>query len=76
MKIIIRILIALAGILVSCVLALLVATFMAETGLLGSCFEGSCGYAAVFLAFPLLWIGFTTAFFIGWWRWARRRRAQ
>lgn len=76
MKIIIRILIALAGIFICCVLALLVATVLAETGMLGSCFEGSCGYAAMFLAFPLLWIGLTIAFFIVWWRWARRRRAR
>lgn len=74
MKIIIGILIALAGILISGVLALLLVIFMAEADMLGSCFEGSCGYVGLFLVFPPLWISFTIVFFIGWWRWARRRR--
>ncbi len=76
MKITIGILIALAGILLSGVLAFLMALFMGEIGMFGTCFEGSCGYVAMFLALPLLWIFFTIAFFIGWWRWARRRRAR
>lgn len=74
MKIIIGILIGLIGVLASGVAAFLAASFMAGTGMLGSCFEGSCGYAAVFLVFPLLSIGFTIAFFVGWWLWAKRRR--
>lgn len=48
-------------------LAILVAAFvaacigaglLAQAGALGSCFEGSCGYVAVLVALPLLWLLF------------------
>lgn len=41
---------------ISGIVAFLLATVMAETGLLGSCFEGSCGYVGMFLVFPLAWV--------------------
>lgn len=36
--------------------ALYGAAFVAETGLLGECFEGGCGYTALFLLFPIFWL--------------------
>ena len=43
------------GVAGSGVVSFFLTTVMVETGVLGSCFEGGCGYAAVFLAFPLAW---------------------
>jgi hypothetical protein len=35
----------------------LLALGIASLGLLGTCAEGACEYAALFVAFPLLWLG-------------------
>ncbi|MGI2035717.1 hypothetical protein ACRQ1B_25380 [Rhizobium panacihumi] len=74
MKTLIRLVIAFCGILICCFLALLVASLAAQAGMLGSCFEGSCGYAAAFLVAPLLSIGFIILFFILWRKLRRHRR--
>lgn len=74
MRIFIRLVIALCGIVVCCFLALLVASLAAQAGMLGSCFEGSCGYAAAFLVAPLLSVGFIILFFMGWRKLRRRAR--
>jgi hypothetical protein len=74
MKFIIRLLIGLCGVLLCGFLALLTASLAGQAGMLGSCFEGSCGYAAAFLVAPLLFVGFTSVFFIAWRKWRRRSR--
>lgn len=56
MKTLKRIALLATGWAISGVVAFLLATLMAETGLLGSCFEGSCGYVGMFFVFPLAWL--------------------
>ncbi|MGH6761332.1 MAG: hypothetical protein ACRECW_07035 [Phyllobacterium sp.] len=56
MQILILALILIAGLALTGCIAVALATLLAELGFLGSCFEGGCGYAALFVAFPLLWI--------------------
>lgn len=46
--------IALSG-LSALVLSMLVVLVLAKAGVLGTCFEGSCGYVGMFAVFPLLW---------------------
>lgn len=48
------------------------ADMMARRGVFGSCFEGACGYGALFVGFPIAWAGFS-AFGIGVWIWWWRR---
>lgn len=47
------ILLAVAG---SGLLAFFLAAVLAGQGFLGTCFEGSCGYMALFFVFPLAWL--------------------
>ncbi len=75
MKILGNIIIGLSGIAIIGVLSLFIAEFMADHGMLGTCFEGSCGYAAFFAAFPVMWLLLTVTFLIGWRVWVVRRKA-
>ena len=52
--------------------ALGLAEWMARRGMFGSCFEGACGYGALFVGVPIAWAGFS-ALGIGVWIWWRRR---
>jgi hypothetical protein len=47
----------LAALAASAVAAWLIAMLLGELGVYGDCFEGACGYAVVFVWFPLLWLG-------------------
>lgn len=65
-----------AIVVISAILALLCATLFAEIGAFGSCFEGGCGYAALYVGFPLGWgilmvLGITL-----WIRWWRKRQQK
>jgi hypothetical protein len=64
----------LGTVLLSGLLALGIAFGIASLGLLGTCAEGACEYAALFVAFPLLWLGLllVTAVVYG----LRRRKAR
>ena len=46
---------------------------LASRGVFGSCFEGACGYAAIFVGFPLIWLALTIIGIIAWVFWNRRR---
>lgn len=72
MRVLGRIVVALLVILLCAVPALILAVAMANTGLLGTCFEGACGYAAFFGVFPVLWILFSILAVIALWRLAWR----
>ncbi len=73
----IKIIVMLVGtVVVSGALALLLASGMASAGMLGTCFEGACGYAALFLAFPLLWLALLAAAAIGYGLHRRRARQR
>lgn len=50
-----------------------VADWMAGRGWFGSCFEGACGYAAVFLFLPAWALGGTVLTLVAAWRWRRHR---
>lgn len=52
-------------VLVLAPVALMLAGTLADLGWLGSCFEGGCGYAAVFYVFPLLWLILSIAAILG-----------
>lgn len=58
----------------STLLALVSVALLTEMGAFGSCFEGGCGYAALFLGFPLVWLALVVAGIAFWVRWWRRRR--
>lgn len=53
--------------------AMLLAGLLSDLGWLGSCFEGGCGYLAVFFVFPAIWIVLTGVAAALWFRWWRRR---
>jgi hypothetical protein len=59
---------------VSALLALVSVSLLAEQGAFGSCFEGSCGYAALFVGFPLVWLALAVAGIGLWVRWWCRRK--
>lgn len=65
------VLVALIG---SAIAAVYIAEQMANAGMLGSCFEGACGYTALFGAFPVLWIALFTATMVGYAIWSKRSR--
>lgn len=48
--------------------ASVIGALLAEAGALGSCFEGSCGYAASFIVTPIL----TLLMLPLWWLWVKR----
>lgn len=60
----------------SALLAIVSVSLLAEQGAFGSCFEGSCGYAALFVGFPLVWLGLAVTGIALWIRWWRRRKAH
>lgn len=74
MRIVAKIAIWIVGLVMTGTAALFSAGGLADAGMLGSCFEGACGYVAAFVVFPLLWLALMVAFAIGW-RIIVRRRA-
>ncbi|WP_454685003.1 hypothetical protein [Ancylobacter moscoviensis] len=69
----VRLLVLAGGVTLTGGAAAALAALLADAGLLGTCFEGACAYAAIFVAFPLLWLGLFAAFVTGWIWYARRR---
>ena len=69
-----NILILVAGVVGSGVVAAFAATAMAEGGALGSCLDGDCGYAALFMAFPLTWFILFALFVMAMLIWRRKPR--
>ncbi|KJF72214.1 MULTISPECIES: hypothetical protein [Rhizobium/Agrobacterium group] len=55
MRLIVNILLFVLGAVGSGVCAFLLSGTLADSGLLGSCFEGSCAYAALFMVLPVTW---------------------
>lgn len=55
------------------VVAIFLADELARAGMLGTCFEGACGYAAIYGAFPLLWLVLFLASIVGYFAWAQGR---
>lgn len=55
MRLIVNILLFVLGALGSGICAFLLSGALADSGLLGSCFEGNCAYAALFMVFPFTW---------------------
>ncbi|MGC4026941.1 MAG: hypothetical protein QM744_18435 [Mesorhizobium sp.] len=51
-----RLALTLLALIVTGLPAIFIAGALSDYGYLGSCFEGACGYAAVFYAFPVIWI--------------------
>lgn len=69
-----NILLFIAGITGSGFLSAVTVTAMAEAGALGACSEGDCGYAALFMAFPLTWFILFALFVMGMIIWRRKPR--
>lgn len=46
---------------------------LGSRGVFGSCFEGACGYVAIFVGFPLIWFALTIVGIAAWIFWWRRR---
>lgn len=61
-----------AGVAGSGVVSFFLTAVMVETGTLGSCFDGGCGYAAVFLAFPVAWFFLFALYVMALLIWRRR----
>lgn len=55
MRLIINILLFVLGAVGSGICAFLLSAALADAGLLGSCFEGGCAYAALFMVLPVTW---------------------
>ncbi|CDN93845.1 MULTISPECIES: hypothetical protein [Agrobacterium tumefaciens complex] len=55
MRLIINILLFVLGAVGSGICAFLLSAALADSGLLGSCFEGGCAYAALFMVLPVTW---------------------
>ncbi|KIP99299.1 hypothetical protein RU07_19355 [Agrobacterium tumefaciens] len=55
MRVFTNILILMAGVVGSGMAAAFSVTMFEDAGGLGACFEENCGYAALFMAFPLMW---------------------
>lgn len=72
MKVIKGIGLLLLAAVVAAVVSIFLAEEMARAGMLGTCFEGACGYAALYGAFPMLWLGLFIASIVGYVAWARR----
>lgn len=60
-------------VLISGGLALLSLNPLGNMGVFGSCFEGGCGYAAIFLGLPVITAGLTLVGCVIWFMLARRR---
>jgi hypothetical protein len=69
-----RVALVLLALVISGIPALFTAGMLADSGYLGSCFEGACGYAAIFYAFPLFWIVLFIAIWAVWSVWRRLSR--
>ncbi|MES5097114.1 hypothetical protein ABUK73_02670 [Agrobacterium sp. BA1120] len=74
MRVVTNILILVAGAVGSGLAAAFTVTVMAEAGALGSCFEGSCAYAGLFMAFPLTWFILFSLFLMAMLIWRRKPR--
>ena len=55
MRLLITILLFVLGAVGSGVCAFLLSAALADSGLLGSCFEGSCAIAALYMVLPVTW---------------------
>ncbi len=55
MRLFTNIVLLLAGVAGTGFVSFFVARTVVQTATFGTCFDGGCGYAAVFLAFPLVW---------------------
>lgn len=55
MRLFTNIVLLLAGVVGTGFVSFFVARSVVQTATFGTCFDGGCGYAAVFLAFPLVW---------------------
>lgn len=53
--------------------ALFIAGALSDHGLIGTCFEGACGYAAIFYAFPFIWLIIYVALLMVWTKWRDRK---
>ncbi|SCX27527.1 hypothetical protein DSM25559_3016 [Agrobacterium rosae] len=74
MRAVTNILILVAGVAGSGLVAAFTVTIMAEAGPLRSCLEESCGYAALFMAFPLAWFILFSLFVMAMLIWRRKPR--
>ncbi|MDA5639202.1 hypothetical protein PL597_13560 [Agrobacterium sp. ST15.13.013] len=55
MRLLINILLFILGAVGSGICAFLLSAALADSGFLGSCFEGNCAYAALFMVLPVTW---------------------
>jgi hypothetical protein len=55
MRLFINILLFILGAVGSGICAFLLSAALADSGFLGSCFEGNCAYAALFMVLPVTW---------------------
>lgn len=55
MRLLINILLFILGAVGSGICAFLLSAALADSGYLGSCFEGNCAYAALFMVLPVTW---------------------
>ncbi|MBB3947691.1 hypothetical protein GGQ73_003659 [Rhizobium skierniewicense] len=72
MRVVTNILILVAGVVATGLAAGFTVTMMAEAGALGACVEENCGYAALFLAFPLTWFIMFSLFLMAMLIWRRK----
>ena len=72
MRVVTNILILVAGVVGTGLSAGFAVMMMAETGALGSCYEENCGYAALFMAFPLSWFILFSMFLMAMLIWRRK----
>ena len=55
MRLFTNIVLLLSGVAGTGFVSFFVARTVVQTATFGTCFDGGCGYAAIFLAFPLVW---------------------
>lgn len=72
MRVVTNILILVAGVVVSGIAAAASVAVMAQAGALGACFGEGCGYAGLFLAFPLTWFVLFSLFLMAMLIWRRK----
>lgn len=72
MRILANVIVFLLIMAVSAVIALLSLDPLSHMGVFGSCFEGGCGYAAVFVGFPLITLVLTAVGCVIWFVLRRR----
>jgi hypothetical protein len=76
MRAVTNILILVAGVAVSGLVAAFTVTVVAEASESRSCLEEACGYAAVFMAFPLAWFILFSLFVMAMLIWRRKPRGD